>query len=62
MRKPTIKDRIWGVLMRIPEYIMAVIRNDKGSMELLKIIIKLTAQGDFEINEDFKQKRKVRKF
>ena len=52
MRKPTIKDRIWGVLMRIPEYIMAVMRNDKGSMELLKIIIKLTAKGDFKIDED----------
>ena len=52
MRKPTIKDRIWGVLMYIPEYIRAVIRNDKGSMELLKIIIKLIAKGDFEIDED----------
>lgn len=52
MRKPTIKDRIWGVLMYILEYIRAVIRNDKGSMELLKIIIKLTAEGDFEIDED----------
>ena len=52
MRKPTIKDRIWGVLMYIPEYVKAVMRNDKGTMELLKIIIKLTAKGDFEIDED----------
>lgn len=52
MRKPTIKDRIWGVLMYIPEYIGAVIRNDRESAELLKIIIKLIAKGDFEIDED----------
>ena len=57
MRKPTIKDRIWGVLMYIPEYIRAVIRNDKGSMELLKIIIKLTAKGDFEIDEDIHKRQ-----
>lgn len=52
MKKPTIKDRIWGVLMYIPEYIKAVLRNDKNSAALLRIIIKLTAKGDFGIDED----------
>lgn len=52
MRKPTIKDRIWGVLMYIPEYVGAVIRNDKNSAALLRIMIELTAKGDYEIDED----------
>lgn len=52
MRKPTIKDRIYGVLMYIPEYVRAVLRNDKNSAALLRIIIELTAKGDFEIDED----------
>ena len=52
MRKPTIKDRIWGVLMYIPEYVRAVISHNEPEVELLKIIIKLTAKGDFEIDED----------
>lgn len=38
--------------MYIPEYIRAVIRHDEVGAELLRIIIKLTAKGDFEIDED----------
>lgn len=60
MRKPTIKDRIWGVLMYIPEYVRAVLRNDRNSAALLKIIIKLTAKGDFEIDEDIHKRESNR--
>lgn len=38
--------------MYIPEYIKAVLRNDKNSAALLRIIIELTAKGDLEIDED----------
>lgn len=54
MRKPTIKDRIQGVLMLIPELCLAIIRGDKTRIELCGLLIKLTAKGRFEIKEEEK--------
>lgn len=54
MKKPTIKDRVYGVFMLIPELYLAIIRGDKTRIELCGLLIKLTAKGRFEIKEEEK--------